>query len=126
MDQLTYTYKVGTLRAIADNYCSLYNQEFFHPREDLFSIAEYKADFDLSLSAVGKGHWTGIVNSDFGAYRYFGKAQQVVIADIIGIRDNELAMLGFYQIRQLRGRAYRWMANFLNGLPYGQGYIAKA
>ena len=125
MDQLTYTYKPGTLMAIADNYSSLYNQEFFHPREDLFSIAEYKADFDLALSAIGKGDWRGLEDSDFRAYKYFGFGQQVVIADILGIRDNELAMLGFYQIRQLRGRAYRWMANFLNGLPYGQSYIAK-
>ena len=125
VDKLHYIYKVGTLRAIADYYCSLYNQEFFHPQEDLLSIALFKADFDLSLSAIGKGHWTGIVNPDFRAYRYFGKAQQVVIADIIGITDYELRGLGFYQIGQLRGRAYRWMANYLNGLPYGQSYIAN-
>lgn len=125
MDKLHYTYKVGTLRAIADCYCTLYNQEWFHPQEDLFSIALYKADFDLALTAIGKGHWFGIVNSNFRAFRYFGKAQQIVIADILGITDYELRGLGFYQVSQLRGRAYRWMANYLNGLPYGQSYIAR-
>ena len=83
VDKLHYIYKVGTLRAIAKCYCSLYNQEYFHPQADLFAIAEYKADFDLALSAIGKGHWIGLENTDFRAYRYFGKAQQVVIADII-------------------------------------------
>lgn len=122
MDKLHYTYKVGTLRAIADHYCSLYNQEFFHPREDLYSIALFKADFDVSLSAIGKGHWVGIVSSDFRTYRYFGKAQRVVIADILGITDWELKQLGFYQIPQLRGKAYRWMTDFLNGR---MGFIAR-
>lgn len=116
MDKLHYTYKVGTLRAIADHYCSLYNQEFFHPREDLYSIALFKADFDVSLSAIGKGHWTGIVNSDFRAYRHFSRMQQVVVADIIGITDYELKAWGFYKISQLRSRAYREMASYLNGI----------
>lgn len=115
VDKLRYFYKVGTLRAIAKCYCSLYNQEFFHPQAGLFDIALYKADFDLSLSAIGKGHWAGLENTDFRAYRYFGKAQQVVIADIIGITDYELRGLGFYRIPRLRGLAYRWMADFLNG-----------
>ena len=114
VDKLTYTYTVGTLRQIADYYCSLYNQEFFHPQADLFSIALYKADFDMSLNAIGKGYWSGLDNTDFRAYRYFGKAQQIVIADIIGITDYELKGLGFYQVPQLRGKAYRWMADFLN------------
>lgn len=130
-DRLHYTYAPGTLRRIADCYCSLYNRELvrlaelFLPKASLFIIAEYKADFDISLSAIGKGHWSGIVDSDFRAYRYFGRMQQVVIADILGITDNELGGLGFYRIPRLRGLAYRWMANFLNGLPYGQSYIAR-
>jgi len=115
VDKLTYTYTVGTLRRIADYYCSLYNQEFFHPQADLFALAEYKADFDLALSAIGRGHWIGLENTDFRAYRYFGKAQQVVIADILGVTDYELRGLGFYQVGQLRGKAYKWMADFLNG-----------
>lgn len=126
MDKLHYTYKVGTLRAIADNYCSLYNQEFFHPRESLLSIALYKADFDLSLAAIGKGDWRGLGDTNFRAYCYYGRMQQVVIADILGITDRELSGLGFYRIPRLRGLAYKWMANCLNGLPYGQSYIAKA
>ena len=132
MDKLHYTYAPRTLRRIADCYCSLYNRELvregvelFLPRTNLFIIAEFKADFDLSLSAIGKGDWRGIVNSDFSAYRYFGRMQQVVIADIIGITDWELKQLGFYRIPRLRGLAYRWMANYLNGLPYGQSYIAR-
>lgn len=128
MDKLHYTYAPGTLRRIADCYCSLYNREgeFFYPKVSLYIIAEYKADFDLSLAAIGKGDWRGLENTDFRAYRYYGRMQQVVIADILGITDNELSGLGFYQVPQLRGRAYKWMANCLNGLPYGQSYLAKA
>ncbi|GAH35461.1 unnamed protein product [marine sediment metagenome] len=118
-----YHYAPGTLKAISASYHSLYTVgiELSVSRyrdiliNDPLTVILFKADFDLSLSAIGKGHWTGVVNSDFSAYRYFGKAQQVVIADILGIRDNELAMLGFYHITQLRGRAYRWMTDFLNG-----------
>ena len=84
------------------------------------------ADFDMALDKIGKGKWTGLIDDlKFSDYKRFGRLQWVVIAGIIGIEDYELEGLGFYQIPQLRGRAYKWMVNCLNGLPYGVQFIAK-
>ena len=125
-----YFYSVGTLKDIA----ACYSQEGieFHRHKiyrytdlDPWSVAEYRADFDRALNGIGRGHWDGTIH-EFKFYRHFGRLQQIIIADIVGITDNELTGLGFYQIPQLRGRAYKWMANYLNGLPYGTQFIAKS
>ena len=117
-NEFIYTKKL--LKAIAKSYESIYEglpvswkAEVYNP----WAIAEYKADFDVALDSIGKGHWKGEIDgSNLANYRQFGHLQQVVIADILG-KD-----LGFYQVAQLRGRAYRWMANCLNGLPFGSQY----
>ena len=122
-DQLTYTYKAGTLKAIAEYYGVIYGSAYrpgLFEIQNLFRIAEYKADFDMALSFIGKGGWRGLEDTDFRAYRYFGRAQQIVIADILGITDRKLEAYGFFQIPQLRGKAYYWMMNYLNENPYGR------
>lgn len=106
-----YFYKKGTLKAIAEGYECLYSDA---PLAELFSVAEYKADFDRALSSIGRGKWEGLVSSDFGNYRHFGKQQRVIIADILGITDYKLKGLGFYEIPQLRGQAYSRMMDSLN------------
>ena len=119
-DQLTYTYKVGELKAIAKWYEYIYGSYYFREPglfeiSNLFRIAEFKADFDMALSYIGRGHWEGSQAVRFKDYKRFGKAQRIVIADIIGITEYELEAYGFYQIPQLRGKAYSWMMNYLNG-----------
>ena len=113
-----YFYSPGTLKAISASYHNLYAIGL-DIRTTLITnpltVILFKADFDLALSAIGRGDWCGLGDTRFLAYRRFSKAQQVVIGDILGVRDNELKMLGFYQIPQLRGKAYHWMADFLNG-----------
>lgn len=81
---------------------------------DVFSIAEYKADFDMSLSSIGRGEWRGLSSSSFRDYRYFGRLQRLIIADILHIEDNELRAFGFTDIPKLRGMAYYRMMRNLN------------
>lgn len=125
-----YYYSVGTLKDIAACYSEegieFYSKHIYRYTDvDPWSVAEYRADFDRALNSIGKGIWTGNIANDFRVYKYYGNLQRVVIADIMGITDDELSKLGFYQIGQLRGRAYRWMANYLNGVPYGTQFITK-
>lgn len=80
------------------------------------SVMEFKADYDLALQSIGRGHWVGLTSLDFGYYKQYGKQQQTVIADILGMSDYELQGRGFYQIDQLRGSAYSRMLAFLNNL----------
>ena len=103
-----YFYSVRTLKVIAENYKAIYDglplyYEVYNP----FKLAEFKADFDRALSAIGRGKWTGINGSKISNYRGFGKLQKVVIADIIG-----------EYVTGNGGLAYRWMADFLNGVPF--------
>ena len=129
-DRLRYIYTKGALKGIAACYAEIYLIGF-HRTTNPYSIAEYKADFDVALSYIGRGDWRGLEDTNLKAYRYFGKAQQVVISDILGItdpdgsRDHKLQPYGFYQIPQLRGKAYSWMVKFLNGI-HTDGHIPKA
>ncbi len=114
-----YYYSSGVLKAIAANYATIYEGLPVSWRRDeynLWSLAEFKADFDIALKAIGKGHWTGnISSSKFRDFLRFGRCQQVVIADIFGITDDELLKLGLYNLPQLRGYAYYLMKTCLNG-----------
>ena len=127
-----YIYSKGILRMIAENYQTIYEALPVSWRIEIYnihSIVEYKADFDTALNAIGRGHWDGSTEGkEFKDFKYFGRLQQIVIADVLGITVEELARRGFYKIPQLKGTAYRWMANHLNGLPrYGSKtkFIAK-
>ena len=104
----TYFYSMKTLKVIAENYKTIYDGlPLYYEVHNPFKLAEYKADFDRALSAIGRGKWTGINGSKISNYRGFGKLQKVVIADIIGT-----------YVTGNGGLAYRWMANYLNGVPF--------
>ena len=123
-----YEYKARTLKKIAWQYAGIYDElivSWSNLVESEQARIDYKVDFDYALDAIGKGHWTGELVGEFEDYRWFGRLQRIVIADIYGIEDRELGGLGFYDIPQLRGRAYKWMANYLNGLPYGAKFIRE-
>ena len=114
-DKFYYSTKV--LKTIAENYTALYEGLEFragHLVTNPWALAEYKADFDLGVQSIGKGKWTGAIGK-FRDYHYHGRLQQIVIADILGIKDSELGGLGFYNIPQLRGFAYYLMQQILNG-----------
>lgn len=82
---------------------------------DLYSIAEYKADFDISLDSIGRGKWTGdIEDREFKDFRGFGRLQRLVIADILNVSDNELEAGGFRDVKRLRGYGYYLMRKRLN------------
>jgi len=137
-----YVYSVGALRRVAEDYIELkeYNilpwqtkevigRQFAtrgekQSRSPFDTQAIIVADFDRALDAIGKGHWTGdIEDKRFEDFRYFGKLQQAVIADIIfGAKEldaqYELERRGFYRVPQLQGYAYHLMADRLNGEPH--------
>ncbi len=111
-----FYYNKRLLKTIAENYCTIYDglpvflgTEIMNP----FSLAEYRADFDIALKGIGRGHWTGQL-MDYKYYHNYGKLQRIVIADILGISDSELERLGFWGISQLRGFAYYSMTRVLN------------
>ena len=112
-----FYYSIKMLKTIAENYTSLYEGLEFRSGQletNPWALAEYKADFDIALQSIGKGRWTGSI-SKFRDYRYYGRLQQIVIADILGRQDFELRELGFYSIPRLRACAYSCMKESLNG-----------
>lgn len=113
-----YIYRKRLLRAIVRNYGAIYEGLPLSWKVEIYNacaIAEYKADFDMALDAIGRGCWNGeLASLNLADYKRFGRLQQIVIADILGIGDDELSGLGFYQIPRLRGYAYYLMANHLN------------
>lgn len=108
----TFYYNIGLLKGIANSYESLYSDAH---TANLYEVALLKADFDRSLDNIGRGKWRGLTSSNFGAYKYFGREQQVIIAYILNISDRKLEGYGFYNIPQLRHEAYKRMAAKLNG-----------
>ncbi len=117
MGREQYRYTSDALRMIARYYDRIYdglpvNGLTLNP----WSLAEFKADFDLALRRLGRGHWTGDNQSDdFRYYRSYGRLQQVIIADIIGVPWQELLRLGFNHVSWLRSYGYGLMARHLNG-----------
>ena len=111
-----YYYSVGTIRAIACWYDVVSEVLMIGDFQitDRFALSLYKADFDRALRAIGKGNWQGLTTTIFRNYRYFGRLQRLVIADILGITDHELEGWGFYDVPRLRGTAYSRMAENLN------------
>jgi len=107
-----FFYTVGNLKGIAEHYESLYTDAH---TASLFLVAERKADFDRALDNIGRGKWKGLENSNFGAYKYLGRQQQIIIADILGISNRRLEGIGFFDTRKLRSKAYTKMAAKLNG-----------
>lgn len=126
-----YTYSVQKLKDIAACYDNIYQGIEFYKKGKLYNytetnpweIAEFKADFDMALNKLGQSrypsrapHWTGEIKTmQFSDCKWFGRLQQIVIADILGMDDYELAGLGFYDIPRLRGYAYHLMKTYLNG-----------
>jgi len=113
-----YHYTKKVLDAIALGYDAIYSQGIdmgIHVVTEQDRVIEFKADFDLALSSIGKGYWWGLADCEFKAYRDYGKLQRVVIARILGVSDWELQPYGFYRVAQLRGLAYHNMCAFLNG-----------
>jgi hypothetical protein len=83
-----------------------------------WEIAECKADFDQALNSLGKGEWLKITGTQLSNYKSFGRLQKIIIADILGIPDEELMGLGFCNVPRLRGYAYHLMADRLNDIPH--------
>ncbi len=116
-----YYYSVSVLKDIVASYTHIYQGIEFskggvyhHLDADPWSIAEFKADFDMALQNIGKGKWAGELE-EFKYYRKYGRLQRIIIADILGIEDDELERLGFWSIPRLRGYSYYLMKCFLNG-----------
>ena len=107
-----FYYSVGNLKGIAEHYESLYTNASLAA---LYYVAESKADFDRSLDGIGRGKWDGKVEGKkFPAFKYFGRLQQVILADLYGVTDKHLEAMGFYDIPRLRGMAYSRMVEFIN------------
>ena len=114
-----YFYSIRVLRTIAEYYAQLYINGIELRNDNITNsivLAEFKADFDVSLDAMGRGRWRGIKSSEFKDYRHFSRKQQIVISDILGLSDRELMSYGFYDIIKLRMTAYSKMKAYLNGV----------
>jgi len=112
-----YVYTPKVLDAIALGYESIYSHLDLgmHTITIMDRLVEYKADFDLALSSIGRGYWDGLNEANFMSYSDCGRWQRVIIARIRGINDYELQSYGFYQVPQARGAAYSSMCKILNG-----------
>ena len=95
-----YYYRVGLLRYIAENYDHLYTEgiafDGLYEEYNLFRIAEYKADFDISLKKLPR------------------RMRKVIEAVIQGIPDRVMEMRGYYEVGKLRRMAYHRMKEILN------------
>ena len=111
-----YYYTAGILRAIVECYDTLHEVLTIGDYKivNRYSLAEFKADFDISLSSIGRGKWEGVTGEKFTGYKRYGRMQRIIIAQILGINDYELEGLGFYDIPKLRGLAYFRMLENLN------------
>ena len=114
-NQFFYTKRL--LKTIAGNYVTLYDglPSWGGQITNPWALAEYKADFDIALNGIGKGKWQGIDNHQFRDFRHYGRLQQIIIADIMGMDDYTLEVYGFYSVPRLRGYAYYLMCLRLNG-----------
>lgn len=96
-----YYYTVRLLRYIADNWNSLYTDgiEFSEERATTnpFDIAEFRADFDISLHSLSK------------------RQRKVIEADRDGVSDNVLEQRGYWEIKKFRRQGYHLMKLYLNG-----------
>ncbi len=119
----TYSYSIRMLKDIANSYGHIYQgiEIYWHSKKaniyrytvtDPRQIAEFRADFDTALKNIGRGNWNGELK-EFKYYRHYGRLQQIIIAGIIGIDDDELTR--FYDIPRLQGYAYYLMCRYLNG-----------
>ena len=112
-----FFYSRHILKTVAENYTQLYDGLSFkegHITTDPWSLAEYKADFDMALRGIGRGNWVGEIIEEFKYYRNFGRLQRIIIADILGVGDSELVRVHFWDIPRLRGYAYYLMCKSLN------------
>jgi hypothetical protein len=74
---------------------------------------------------LGKGEWLKITGTQLSNYKSFGRLQKIIIADILGIPDEELMGLGFENSARLRGYAYYLMGKYLNNRIGGTQFVAK-
>jgi len=126
-----YQYTPFVLKSIAQWYDRVYEVLMIgdYKVTSPYVLIDFKVDFDRALDSIGRGSWDTLNSTDFNDYRYFGRFQRVVIADIIYTEvnkdgevvtrkaDNELEVRGFYEISQLRSNAYSRMAESLNRNP---------
>ena len=95
-----YYYGVGTLRVIANNYEDIYEGISFllgSTVTNLWEIAEYKADFDMSWKSLP------------------ARMRKIIEYDILNLTDHEIEMKGFYDVSKYKSMAYKEMAKKLNG-----------
>jgi len=112
-----YYYTQGIVNAIVEWYCLLYDRQMIigtYQITHLFTLVEFKADFDIALDSIGRGEWRGLTSHRFNDYRQFGRMQRVIIASILGIKDYELRAFGFNDAKQLRYEARKRMLGILN------------
>ena len=79
---------------------------------DPWPITEFRLDFDKALRNIGPGPWSGkLKDFKFIDFKQYNTLQRVIIAQIVGITDQELK---FKDVSKLRAKAYKLMAEFLN------------
>lgn len=126
-DQKIYFYTTGVLRAIASCYVNLYEDGLIFRDDkalrDVWALADYRADFDASLSSLGKRF--EYLGAPLKSYQGYTDLQLAVISDIVygtldeQIRDyameKDLTSLGKRYIIYMKGKSYKRMCKYLNG-----------
>ena len=115
-DKFLYSSKL--LQVIAKNYLSLYaglprplgKEEIMN----CWDLAEFKADFEMALNAIGGGKWHDGITA-LTECRNFSYTQLVVVADMLGIDKLPIGAVYPGDIDKITKIAYAGMRRFLNG-----------
>ena len=79
---------------------------------DPFSVVEYKSDFDRAFNQIGRGEMGEL--TEWRDYKYFGRLQRILIAQMLSLGEGFLESQGFTDVPRLRGTAYSRMMEVLN------------
>jgi hypothetical protein len=112
-----YRYSVRVLKAIAEDYGSVYEDGLSFKDGDRITdpsvLAEYLCDFEQALSSLGR-KWEGLTSLEFKCYYKYSIYQRVIISDILGILPEELEKY-IKEAESLKRYAYHLMKQYLNG-----------
>ncbi len=113
---MAYRYSIRILKAVAETYLywNGYDTSGSHRETNQFSISEYLCDFELGLSRLAGKEFV-FKGLEFKAYKNYPIYVRVIVADIIGVTEEELIRQRFYDILNLRERAYSKLKECLNG-----------
>ena len=123
LERIAKSYKHIYDRIVLDTYTMIvdgYTVERERIIQGEQNLIEYKVDFERALSKLGQSRYPtrspklDLSSCEFKNYSHYSRLQQIIIASILGIQDEELMDRGFYRIPNMKMIAYSLMAKYLN------------